>query len=127
MLYTLCSKSVAILIIKQQDYYYLVETVPFKEYLLRSDPSASERESITKINETTSSLAEDIEYADDFRRNLTSQLSIPDFIINNGTFQTTGLGYVKWLQTNTDLGWFAYQVSRIACLYVSHSESQENI
>ena len=66
-------------------------------------------------------MLDDISYAMAFRQNLTNVLRIDDRYITNGSFHAAGLGYVSWLETNTNLGWFAYQVSRIACLYVSVS------
>ncbi|KAI3325866.1 hypothetical protein HD806DRAFT_488476, partial [Xylariaceae sp. AK1471] len=61
-------------------------------------------------------MKEDLKYASDFRTNLT-HLHVPDSVIDNGTLQAAGLGYVKWLQENTNLGWSEYRISQIACVY----------
>ena len=55
-------------------------------------------------------MLDDISYAMAFRQNLTNVLRIDDKYITNGSFHAAGLGYVSWLETNTNLGWFAYQV-----------------
>ena len=66
-------------------------------------------------------MLEDVSYAGTFRKDLIDKIGIPDNIISDGHFHAAGVGYVKWLQSNTNLGWFAFQVSRIACIYVSFS------
>ncbi|KAI1387740.1 uncharacterized protein F4822DRAFT_291359 [Hypoxylon trugodes] len=100
-----------------QDYYYLLETVLHKPYLTETNPPMSEpslRSSIPAVIDSTNKSFQD---AENFRRSLINDLEISEDIIKNGTFHAAGLGYVKWLQENINLGWFAYQVSRIPCIY----------
>ena len=49
-------------------------------------------------------MLDDISYAMAFRQNLTNVLRIDDKYITNGSFHAAGLGYVSWLETNTNLG-----------------------
>ncbi|KAI0537857.1 hypothetical protein GGR58DRAFT_470116 [Xylaria digitata] len=100
-----------------QDYYYLLETAQHKAFLMATWPPSDPISLAAKINETVQSMNGDLEYSRDFRATLTNNLEVPDHFIDNGTLQAVGLGYVKSLQENTNLGWFEFQVSRIACIY----------
>ncbi|KAI1119481.1 hypothetical protein F5Y14DRAFT_395473 [Nemania sp. NC0429] len=99
-----------------QDYYYLVETVQHKAFLMSSWlPQGYQLPS--SINDTVEEMEGDLEYAQSFLQDIESKLSIPDSVINQGGLQADGLGYVKWLSESTELGRYAWQVARIACIY----------
>ncbi|GAP91543.1 putative TENA THI-4 family protein [Rosellinia necatrix] len=99
-----------------QDYYYLLETAQHKAFLMATWPPSDPVSTATQINNTVQSMSDDLKYARGFRADLT-RLQVPDDIIDSGTLQAAGLGYVKSLQESTHLGWFEFQVSRIACIY----------
>lgn len=90
-----------------------------KAYVLESDLPTPVQTYVTGISNAVNSMQGDIHYASDFRQNLVDSLDIEETIIENGMFNSAGVGYVRWLQANTNLGWYAFQVSRIACIYVS--------
>ncbi|KAI0903355.1 hypothetical protein F4823DRAFT_635946 [Ustulina deusta] len=71
----------------------------------------------SQISATVQSMQSSLEYAEEFRDDLTHNLAIPETYINNGEPHAAVLGYVKWLQESTSLGWFGFQVARIACIY----------
>lgn len=100
----------------QQDYYYLLETGFNKAYLLESRLPTSDQ-----IYGAVNDMQNGIIYSADFRQNLVKSLAIKETIVDGGRFNAAGVEYVRWLQANTNLGWYAYQVSRIACVYVSAS------
>ncbi|KAI1493562.1 hypothetical protein F5X96DRAFT_687402 [Biscogniauxia mediterranea] len=99
-----------------QDYYYLVQTAQHKAFLLPTIAPA-DSDLAAQINETTESMKRDLGYASDFREDLRNSFNVSDADIDSHTLEAAGLGYVKWLQENTNLGWFAFQVSRIPCIY----------
>ncbi|KAI1639313.1 hypothetical protein F4809DRAFT_657806 [Biscogniauxia mediterranea] len=99
-----------------QDYYYLVQTAQHKAFLLPTI-APTDSELAAQINETTESMIKDLGYASDFREILHDTFNVSDAVIDSNTLEAAGLGYVKWLQENTNLGWFAFQVSRIPCIY----------
>lgn len=90
-----------------------------RAYVLESDLPNSVKANATSINDTVTCMQGDIKYASEFRQNLTHDLGIQATIIDKGMFNAAGVGYVRWLQANTNLGFYAFQVSRIACIYVS--------
>ena len=102
----------------QQDYYYLVQTILQRASVLGTSLPGPEDIFLTNINNTVNSMSGDVEFATLFKKNLTDELGIDERVIDSGNFHAAGLGYAKWLQTTTELGWFAFQVSRIACVYV---------
>ena len=102
----------------QQDYYYLVQTILQRASVLGTSLPGPEDIFLTNISDTVSSMRGDVEFATLFKKNLTDELGIDERVIDSGNFHAAGLGYAKWLQTTTELGWFAFQVSRIACVYV---------
>ncbi|KAI1370065.1 hypothetical protein F4677DRAFT_451765 [Hypoxylon crocopeplum] len=79
----------------------------------------SETDLISNITTVINSMNHSLEYANTFYRSLTNQsrLNVSAETIHDGAFEAAGLGYVKWLQDNVNLGWFVYQVSRIPCVY----------
>ncbi|KAI5917727.1 hypothetical protein F4810DRAFT_716194 [Camillea tinctor] len=99
-----------------QDYYYLVQTAQHKANLLPTFPTP-DAELAKEISATVQSMNKSLDDAREFREILTKNLTIPDSAIDNGALEAAGLGYVKWLQENTNLGWFAFEVSRIPCVY----------
>lgn len=62
----------------------------------------------------------DMDYARDFRKEtLIDGLKIAKPNIDGGSLNAAGAAYLRWLQANINCGWYAFQVSRIACVYVS--------
>ncbi|KAF4463084.1 serine threonine kinase [Fusarium albosuccineum] len=103
-----------------QDYYYLTLTVPHKAYLLNSSgPNDSAAERTSAINDTVADMVGDLEYASQFRQDLESpnHLNVSDAVIENAKLEPVLRRYVDWLGENTQLGWYLFSVSRIACIY----------
>lgn len=76
----------------------------------------------TGIKKVVDSMHGSIQYADTFRKTLKNDLDIRDSIIENRSFKGAGAAYVDWLQRNVNDDKYAFQVSRIACIYVSISD-----
>ncbi|OTA89992.1 hypothetical protein M434DRAFT_398311 [Hypoxylon sp. CO27-5] len=100
-----------------QDYYYLLNTVPFDTFLLTTDGPTSPEDTRSDISWVIGRMNKSLGYADEFYQDITSKLNISTSVIDNGIFEAAGLGYVNWLRGSVGLGWFAYEVSRIACIY----------
>ncbi|KAI1172043.1 hypothetical protein F4777DRAFT_582327 [Nemania sp. FL0916] len=86
-----------------QDYYYLLETVQHKAYLMPSWLPQGYKLNAS-INATVDDMKGDLAYAQDFFDDITKNLNISKTVIDQGGLQAAGLGYVKWLQASTSLG-----------------------
>ncbi|XDG01578.1 hypothetical protein ABKA04_001193 [Annulohypoxylon sp. FPYF3050] len=104
-----------------QDYYYLLATIPHKAFIMKTELPVSMIDLRSAITANINSMSGSLEYADQFYRNLTDpeEIDVPEIAVKNGSLRAAGLGYVQWLQGNTDLGWFGHRVSQIPCYYAS--------
>ncbi|KAK8115352.1 hypothetical protein PG999_007421 [Apiospora kogelbergensis] len=102
-----------------QDYYYLLEYAQNEAFIWKSDLPQSELQLSTQMNRAIRSLQDGLEYSMEFRHNLTSpdHLNVSEKVVEAGHLQAAPLGYVKWLRESTELGWFGFQVAKIACSY----------
>lgn len=95
----------------------MLETATYKAYVVEPRPLTPQQ-----MHNTVDGVRSSIKYALDFRqKTLIDGLHIDKSIIDDGSFNAAGIGYVRWLQANTNFGLKAFLVSRIACIYVSVS------
>ncbi|KAL7621809.1 hypothetical protein AAE478_007309 [Parahypoxylon ruwenzoriense] len=102
-----------------QDYYYLLEYVNQKATAMIAYPEDSIPEFVQYQNSTAHSMVKDAAFAASFRDSLMNErtFNIPSTTIDNGHLHPAALGYAKWLQQTTKLGWYASQVARLPCIY----------
>lgn len=95
----------------------MLETATYKAHVVEPRPPTPQQMYSAVVGVQTS-----MNYALNFRqKTLIDGLHIDKSIIDDGSFNAAGIGYVRWLQANTNFGLNAFLVSRIACIYVSVS------
>ncbi|KAK5989816.1 hypothetical protein PT974_08077 [Cladobotryum mycophilum] len=100
-----------------QDYYYLVETIRHEAFLMAAVTHPSQKDVVSSLNDSIISINTQIAFTAEYRHNLTTELGIQPSILEEKSPNRAIQVYMAWLQSNIHFGWFAYQVSRIPCLY----------